>query len=126
MRSAEKEEAKKGEADVKDLISINDFAKLDLRVAEIVEAERVEGTDKLVRLEIDLGCEKRQIVAGIAQFYKPEELVGKHIVVVANLEPARIRGVESKGMLLAGSTEDRSELAIITVDRPLPKGAKVR
>jgi len=116
----------KGDKKVADLISIDDFAKLDLRVAEVITAERVEGTDKLVRLEIDLGCEKRQIVAGIAQFYKPEELVGKHIVVVANLEPARIRGVESKGMLLAGSTEDRSELAIITVDRPLPKGAKVR
>jgi len=111
---------------VDNLISIDDFAKLDLRVAEVTAAERVEGTDKLVKLEIDLGTEKRQIVAGIAQFYAPDELIGKHIVVVANLEPARIRGVESRGMLLAGSTEDRKELAIITVDRPLAKGAKVR
>ncbi|HCD41827.1 MAG TPA: methionine--tRNA ligase subunit beta, partial [Firmicutes bacterium] len=123
--SAEKEEAKKGEADVKDLISINDFAKLDLRVAEIVEAERVEGTDKLVRLEIDLGTEKRQIVAGIAQYYAADELVGKHIVVVANLEPAKVRGVESRGMLLAGFTEDRKELTLITVDKPVPNGSKV-
>jgi methionyl-tRNA synthetase len=125
LRSAEKEEAKKGEADVKDLISINDFAKLDLRVAEIVEAERVEGTDKLVRLEIDLGTEKRQIVAGIAQYYAADELVGKHIVVVANLEPAKVRGVESRGMLLAGFTEDRKELTLITVDKPVPNGSKV-
>ena len=116
----------KGGETVSDLISIDDFAKLDLRVAEVLTAERVEGTDKLVKLEIDLGAEKRQIVAGIAQFYAPEDLVGKHIVVVANLEPARIRGVESRGMLLAGSTEDRKELSIITVDRPLSKGAKVR
>jgi methionyl-tRNA synthetase len=116
----------KGAAKVSDLISIDEFAKLDLRVAEVIEAERVEGTDKLVRLEIDLGTEKRQIVAGIAQFYTPDELVGKHIVVVANLEPARIRGIESRGMLLAGSTEDRKELAIITVDKPLSKGARVR
>ncbi len=116
----------KGDEKVSDLISIDDFAKLDLRVAEVLTAERVEGTDKLVRLEIDLGTEKRQIVAGIAQFYTPEELIGKHIVIVANLEPARIRGVESRGMLLAGSTEDRKELAVITVDRPLSKGSKVR
>jgi methionyl-tRNA synthetase len=116
----------KGDPKVDNLISIDDFAKLDLRVAEVTAAERVEGTDKLVKLEIDLGTEKRQIVAGIAQFYAPDELIGKHIVVVANLEPARIRGVESRGMLLAGSTEDRKELAIITVDRPLAKGAKVR
>ena len=107
----------KGERKMSDLISIDDFAKIDLRVAEVVTAERVEGTDKLIKLEIDLGTEKRQIVAGIAQFYTPEELVGKHVVVVANLEPARIRGVESRGMLLAGSTDDRKELAIITVDR---------
>lgn len=116
----------KGDPKVDNLISIDDFAKLDLRVAEVTAAERVEGTDKLVKLEIDLGTEKRQIVAGIAQFYAPDELIGKHIVVVANLEPARIRGVESRGMLLAGSTEDRKELSIITVDRPLAKGAKVR
>ena len=108
------------------LISIDDFSKLDLRVAEVASAERIKGTDKLIKMEIDLGTEKRQLVAGIAEFYAPEDLVGKYIVVVANLKPVKIRGVESQGMLLAGSTKDLKELAIITVDRPLPKGSKVR
>jgi methionyl-tRNA synthetase (EC 6.1.1.10) len=95
-------------------------------VAKVLAAERVEGTDKLLKIDIDLGTEKRQIVAGIAKHYAPEDLVGKQIVVVANLKPAKLRGIVSQGMLLAGSTPDTSQLAIITTDRELPPGSKVR
>lgn len=108
------------------LISIEEFARLDLRVAKVLAAERVEGTDKLLKIDIDLGTEKRQIVAGIAKHYAPEDLVGKQIVVVANLKPAKLRGIVSQGMLLAGSTPDTSQLAIVTTDRELPPGSKVR
>lgn len=87
------------------VISIDDVMKLDLRVAQIVVAERVPKADKLLRLEVDLGYEKRQILAGIAQYYEPEKLVGRKIVIVANLAPRKMRGLESNGMLLAASLE---------------------
>ncbi|OQX51770.1 MAG: methionine--tRNA ligase [Candidatus Cloacimonas sp. 4484_209] len=105
------------------VISINDFAKLDLRVATIENAERVENTKKLIKIQIDVGGEKRQIVASIAEYYTPEELIGKNIVVVANLAPAKIRGVESNGMLLAATKENKCVL--VTIDRPIDSGSKV-
>jgi methionyl-tRNA synthetase len=86
-------------------ITIDDFAKVDLRVAQILVAERVPKADKLLRLEVDLGYEKRQILAGIAQHYEPEKLIGRRIVIVANLAPRKMRGLESNGMLLAASLE---------------------
>lgn len=86
-------------------ISFDDFKKLDLRVAKVLLAERVEGSDKLLRLEIELGEEKRQLVAGIGKVYSPENIIGKEIIIVANLEPRLIMGLESKGMLLAASSE---------------------
>ncbi len=86
-------------------ITIDDFARVDLRVAQILVAERVPKADKLLRLEVDLGYEKRQILAGIAQYYEPEKLVGRKIVIVANLAPRKMRGLESNGMLLAASLE---------------------
>jgi methionyl-tRNA synthetase len=86
-------------------ITIDDFVKVDLRVAQILVAERVPKADKLLRLEVDLGYEKRQILAGIAEYYEPEKLVGRKIVIVANLAPRKIRGLESNGMLLAASLE---------------------
>ena len=107
-----------------DTINIQDFAKLDLRVAQILTAEKIEGADKLLKLQIDLGTEQRQIVAGIALHYPPEELIGKKIIVVTNLEPAKIRGVESNGMLLAASTPET--LSIITPARDIPVGARVK
>ena len=90
------------------MITIDDFTKVDLRVAKILEAEKVEGSDKLVKLQIDLGEElgHRQIVAGIGNVYTPELLVGKQIIVVANLEPRNLKGLESNGMLLAASDEE--------------------
>ncbi|ABL87527.1 tRNA-binding domain protein [Pyrobaculum islandicum DSM 4184] len=83
------------------LVSIDEFRRIDLRVGKVLEAARVEGSRKLIKLVVDLGAEKRQIVAGLAEYYKPEDLVGKYVVVVANLEPKRLMGVESQGMLLA-------------------------
>lgn len=105
-------------------INIKQFFETDLRVALVLSAERVENADRLLKLQIDLGNEKRQLVAGIAQSYPVEELVGKRIVVVANLEPARIRGVESQGMLLAADVDGRPVLA--TFEEPVPAGTPVR
>lgn len=108
------------------MITIEDFQKVELRVATILSAERVPGTEKLLKLQIDLGSERRQLVAGIAKHYTPEELIGKQIVVVTNLQPAVIRGVESQGMLLAASTDDSSQLALVTLQRPVPNGCRVK
>jgi len=105
-------------------ISIEDFAKVDLRVAQVLAAKRVEGTDKLMELKVQVGAEERTIVAGIAKHYTAEELVGKKIIIVANLKPAKLRGITSQGMLLAASTGD--QLAVLTLDRDIPTGAKVK
>lgn len=105
-------------------LSIEQFFELELRVAQIISAERVEKTDKLLKLQIDLGSEKRQIIAGIAQAYETEALIGKRIIVVANLEPARIRGVDSQGMLLAADLDGRPIVA--TFDEDIPPGTRVR
>jgi methionyl-tRNA synthetase len=96
------------------VISFTDFEKVELRTAKILTAERVPEADRLLKLRIDLGTEQRQIVAGIAEHYTPEDLPGKTIVVVANLEPATIRGLESQGMLLAA--KKGKKLRLITVD----------
>jgi methionyl-tRNA synthetase len=104
-------------------ISIEDFSKLDLRVAKVLEAERVEGAKKLLKLKVDFGEEKREIVAGIAEFYKPEELIGKSIILLTNLKPARIRGIESNGMLLAAS--EGENLVLLTTDKEIKPGAKI-
>jgi methionyl-tRNA synthetase len=107
------------------IITIDDFAKVDLRVAQILAAEGVPKADKLLRLEVDLGYEKRQILAGIAQFYEPEKLVGRKIVIVANLAPRMMRGLESNGMLLAASLPDGAPvLAGFLEDVPL--GARLK
>jgi len=105
-------------------ISIEDFAKIDLRVAEVIACEKVEKADKLLKLEIKIGEEKRTIVSGIAQHYTPEELVGKKIIVVANLQPAKLRGIVSEGMLLAASNGDTLE--VVTLEKDLPTGSKVK
>jgi methionyl-tRNA synthetase len=107
-------------------IDLETFRQADLRVAEIVAAEPVEGATRLLRLEVDLGSERRQLVAGIAAHYTPEQLVGRKIVVVANLAPARIRGVESRGMLLAaGGRAPDAPLSVLTVDAAIPNGTRV-
>ena len=113
-------------ADAGDSISIADFGKVQLRVAEILAAEAVPKSKKLLKLTVSLGSEQRTVVAGIAQHYAPADLVGKKVVVVANLEPATLMGVQSQGMVLAGSTDGDGALAVLTLDRDLPPGAKVR
>ena len=104
-------------------IGFDDFTKLDLRTARVLEAERVEGADKLLRLQVETVGGKRQIVAGIAKYYAPEALIGKLVVVVANLKPATIRGVESRGMLLAAN--DGETLRLVTVDGDAGTGLRV-
>ena len=106
------------------VISIEDFSRVDLRVAKVLSAERVEGSEKLIKMEIDLGVlGKRQLVGGLAKYYKPEELVGKLIVVVANLKPRKLFGIESQGMLLAAKIGDK--LKLLTVDGEIEPGAKI-
>jgi methionyl-tRNA synthetase len=106
-------------------ISIEEFSQVQLRTARVTEASRVEGTDRLLKLIVDLGAERRQIVAGIGRHYEPASLVGRTIVMVANLEAATIRGVESNGMLLAASSGGR--LALLSPDGvDFPPGAVVR
>jgi methionyl-tRNA synthetase len=106
-------------------ISIDEFARLDLRLGTILEAEAVPGTDKLLRLLVDLGQDKpRTIVSGIAQYYNPQELPGLQVVVVANLKPVTLRGVESHGMILAASGADT--VKILLPAAPLPPGSKVK
>ncbi len=108
-------------------ITIDDFVKIDLRVAQIVVAERIPKADKLLRLEVDLGYERRQILSGIAEFYTPEELLGKRIAIIANLAPRKMRGLESHGMLLAASGEDHSSKPILaTFSEEIALGSKIR
>ena len=106
-------------------ISFDSFLQTELRVARVVEAARIEGTDRLLQLKLDVGeLGPRQIVAGIAEAYEPEQLVGKKIVIVANLKPARIRGVESQGMLLAADLDGRPIVA--TFGEDVAAGTRVR
>ena len=124
--SPAKEEKKVEEAPVEQtaIISFDEFKKLDLKVGKIVSAELVEGATKLLKLQVDLGAETRQVVAGIAQWYSSEDLVGRQIVVVANLAPAVIRGVESRGMLLAADLDGTAVL--LNPDKEVPPGSAVR
>ncbi len=92
------------------MISHEDFKKLDIRIGKILSAERIENSDKLLKLEVDFGDEKRQIVAGIAQYFAPESLIGKEAPFVVNMEPRVLRGVESAGMILAASVDGRAVL----------------
>lgn len=104
------------------MIGIEDFSKIDLRVVEILAAEPVPKTDKLMKIQVSLGDEERTVVSGIAKFYKPEDLIGKHVVLVANLKPAKLRGVMSHGMLLAASKGDELQI----VETTMPVGSKVK
>lgn len=123
--SAPKEaESKKEVEESTKEITIDDFMKVELRVAEVINAEPVKKADKLLKLQLDLGYEKRQVVSGIAQFYKPEDLVGRKVIVVANLKPVKLRGELSQGMILAG--EKDGVLSLAAVDQSLANGALVK
>ena len=124
---AQKAEAKKEAkpaAAAADEITIDDFAKIDLRVATVVAAERVPKTDKLIKLQVKIGNEERTIVSGIAQHYEPENLIGKNVIVIANLKPAKLRGIESRGMVLAASDGEGN---LVLADAPgIASGSKVK
>ncbi|STY70413.1 Methionine--tRNA ligase [Megamonas hypermegale] len=124
-KKAKKEEPKapeKAKENEDGMIGIEDFSKVDLRVVEILAAEPVPKTDKLMKIQVSLGDEERTVVSGIAKFYKPEDLIGKHVVLVANLKPAKLRGVMSHGMLLAASKGDELQI----VETTMPVGSKVK
>ncbi len=114
------------------MITVDDFKKIELKVAKVLSAERIEGSEKLLKLEVSLGpsagsgqvSEKRQIIAGIGKAYNPEDLVGKQIVIVANLEPRSLMGLESQGMVLAANSE--SGPVLIVPDKEVAPGTELR
>jgi methionyl-tRNA synthetase len=122
MPKKPKKEEKKKAAEVEE-ITIDDFAKVELVVGEVVACEKHPKADRLLVEQIDIGDEKRQIVSGIAQYYTPEEMIGKKVVVVKNLKPAKLRGVESQGMILCSTT--KKDLKVIDPGN-LPNGSQVR
>ncbi|HYE09283.1 MAG TPA: methionine--tRNA ligase [Patescibacteria group bacterium] len=119
-----KEQSKKEDAPVSDgFITIDDFAKVQLKVAKVLECEKVEKSDKLLKLQLEVGEEKRQVVSGIAKTYKPEDLIGKYVILVANLKPVKLRGIESNGMILAAV--DDNTLTLVTPMGEIKSGADV-
>lgn len=111
---------------IKEEITIEDFDKIDLRVVKVIECEAVKKSNKLLKLKVQLGEEERQVISGISKYYKPEELVGKYVVLVANLKPAKLRGELSQGMILAAATDDDSKLFTVSIPGELPTGSQVR
>ena len=107
------------------LIEFNEFMKVDIIAAKVTSAEKVEGADKLIKMQVDDGAGGRQMVAGIAPWYEPEELVGKCLPIVANLRPAKIRGELSEGMLLAAQ-DDAGNLALVLLDKDIAPGSRVK
>ena len=105
-------------------INIDEFKKIELKVAKVISSGRVEGSEKLLKLEVDLGPEKRQVIAGIGKAYDPETLVGKQIIIVANLEPRSLMGLESQGMILAANSE--SGPVLVVPDKEVVLGTELR
>ncbi len=124
MEKIMKERIERAEMKKAEVVTVEDLSKLDLRIGKIVKAEKIEKSRKLVKLEVDIGDEVRQIVAGIAETYSPQELVGKEVVVVANMKPAKLMGVESRGMILAADVDGKAVL--LTPEREVPVGSRVR
>src|SRR6185369_647380 len=107
-------------------IGIDDFLKVEMRVGQIKVAEKVKGADKLLRMEVDIGSEVRQVVAGIAKAYDPEKLIGRKVVIVANLQPRKLRGLESQGMIVAASLGDEGLPVLAGFLEDVPVGAKLK
>ena len=124
LKEEEGQKASSLEEESMDIITFDDFKRMDFRVGQIMKAERVEGTEKLVKMEVNIGTETRQMIGGIADTYSPEELEGKKVIVIVNLKTAVIRGIESQGMLLAAEVEGKAIIPVFTKD--VPAGAKVR
>jgi methionyl-tRNA synthetase len=112
-------------APIKPVITIDDFSKLDLRIAKVLQAEKVPKSEKLLKLRVELGSEQRQILAGIAKKYEPEDLIGKSVVIVANLQPAKLMGQESQGMILAAS-DANGDMKLIEPNGEMPAGSIVK
>jgi methionine--tRNA ligase beta chain len=108
-----------------EIIEYEDFAKLDLRVATIKNAEDVDGADKLIKLDVELGEENRTILAGIKKYYKKEDLIGKQIIIIANLKPRKMKGLESQGMLLAAGGKDEDVCVLISPEKQVKSGTKI-
>lgn len=107
------------------MATIDDFSKLDLRIIKILEAERVEGSEKLIKLKVDIGDEERQIIAGIGKSYSPEDLIGRNAVAIVNLESRMMMGLESQGMILA-TGDDLENISLLKPDKNLEPGGKIR
>ncbi len=118
------DDKKPAETPESNLLTIDEFGRVEMRSARVLEAEKIEGTTKLLKLQLDLGTEKRQVVSGLAEYYKPEELIGKDVIIVANLKPAKIRGVESNGMIL--TVGDGKTLKLLAPESPMAAGLKVK
>src|SRR5690606_16741055 len=125
MRAPVEEKADDESEDKKEEVVFDDFMKLDLRVAEVLHAQKMKNADKLLQIQLDLGTEKRQVISGIAQYYQPEELIGKKVICVANLKPVKLRGQLSEGMILSGEDKD-GNLSLATVESDLPNGSIVK
>ncbi len=108
-----------------DVVSFEEFSKLDIRIGRIVKAEPVPGSRKLIKTIVDIGGEERQILVGVAKWYKPEDLVGKLVVVVVNLKPKVMAGLVSQGMVLAAGCGENEKPVLLTVEEPVPPGSKV-
>ena len=106
-------------------VQFDEFLRLDMRVGTVIQSEVHPNADKLIVLQVDLGTEKRQIIAGLRAHYDPAALVGKQIIVVTNLAPRMMRGMESKGMLLAASSADHAQVIVLAPERPIEPGARV-
>ena len=106
------------------MISYNDFKKVELKVGTVKSAEQHPDADKLLVLKVDIGEEERQLVAGLKKYYDPEQLVGKRVIIVANLEPAKLRGLESQGMVLAAE-DDEDNVCLLTTDKEIKNGSEV-
>lgn len=112
-------------SEFKPTINYEDFDKLDLRVAEIEDVEEIKGADKLYKLTINIGTETRTICAGIKQFYSKEDLKGRKIIVLSNLAPRNLKGIESKGMLLAASNDDHTNVILLAPESDIEPGSKI-
>jgi methionyl-tRNA synthetase len=123
--TTEKEEKEVTESAAKSEITYDDFMKIDLRVAEVIKAEKIKNADKLLKFQLDLGTEKRQVISGIAEYYDPEDLIGRKVICVTNLKPVKLRGEMSEGMILSGE-DDNGKLSLATVEQSLPNGSVVK
>ena len=112
-------------SDQPDVISYEDFLKVKMRVAKVVEALPHPNADKLILLKVDLGDERRQLCAGLRGYYEPQALVGKNIILVTNLAPRKMRGEMSEGMLLAATTDGQADVVLLTTDREIPPGSPI-